>query len=130
MSNPFDPVNTNNPAATEKTAVFPEEVLFRRLKAPIRYMEDDFYFANERLPEGPHGKELLPDSDLLKALHAYCSDFYASATTEHGKLDWMSMDETALLAIGILLEEAAAESLGETGDMVFVEGENVDKGGP
>lgn len=34
------------------------------------------------------------------------------------------MDETALLAMGILLEEAAAEALGETGDLVFVEGDD------
>lgn len=93
-------------------------------------MEDDFYFANEKLPEDANdGKGLLPDSDLLKAVHAYSSDFYASTTTEHGKVDWSSMDETALLAIGILLEEAAAEALGETGDMVFVEGEKVQKNG-
>lgn len=35
------------------------------------------------------------------------------------------MDETALLAFGILLEETAAEVLGETGGMAFVEGEVV-----
>ena len=33
------------------------------------------------------------------------------------------MDETALLAMGILLEETVKRSLGDTGDMVFVEGE-------
>ena len=36
------------------------------------------------------------------------------------------MDETALLAMGILLEEAAKEILGESGDLVFVEGDEVD----
>ena len=35
------------------------------------------------------------------------------------------MDETALIALGILLEETAKESLEETGDMVFVEGEEI-----
>lgn len=35
------------------------------------------------------------------------------------------MDETALIAMGILLEEAAKESLGETGDMALVEGEEI-----
>ena len=34
------------------------------------------------------------------------------------------MDETALLAMGILIEEAAKESLGETGDLTFTEGED------
>ena len=35
------------------------------------------------------------------------------------------MEETALLAVGILLEEAAEHILGETGDMVLVEGEEI-----
>ena len=36
------------------------------------------------------------------------------------------MDETALLAMGILLEEAGGVALGETGDLVFVEEEGED----
>ncbi|EEP77381.1 conserved hypothetical protein [Uncinocarpus reesii 1704] len=35
------------------------------------------------------------------------------------------MDETALIALGILLEETAVEALGTTGDMVFVEGAEI-----
>lgn len=31
------------------------------------------------------------------------------------------MDETALIALGILVEETAREILGETGDLVFTE---------
>lgn len=34
------------------------------------------------------------------------------------------MDETALLAMGILVEELANEALGDTGDLVLVEGES------
>jgi hypothetical protein len=33
------------------------------------------------------------------------------------------LDETALLALGILAEELCQEILGDTGDMVFTEGE-------
>jgi len=33
------------------------------------------------------------------------------------------MDETALLAMGILFEEAAAEALGKTGDLALLEGD-------
>jgi hypothetical protein len=33
------------------------------------------------------------------------------------------MDETALLAMGILMEEVCRETLGVTGDLVFTEGE-------
>lgn len=34
------------------------------------------------------------------------------------------MDETALIAFGILMEETAREILGETGDFAFVEAAN------
>jgi hypothetical protein len=100
----------------------PDEVLFKQKNAPIRYEEDDVYWADEKLP--PNVK--LPDSDLLKALHVYASDFYANATDKN-KRDWRSLDETALLALGILLEEAAAEALGEAGDVVFTEAEDEDE---
>lgn len=35
------------------------------------------------------------------------------------------MDETALLALGILIEEMAKEELGETGDLALVEGQEL-----
>ncbi|KAK2767563.1 hypothetical protein FQN54_003721 [Arachnomyces sp. PD_36] len=101
--------------------LLPEEVLFRRQDAPTRFAENDVYFANESIPAG----NSLPDSDLLKAIHTYTSDFYDNATANRGRTDWRSMDETALIAMGILLEEAATESLGETGDLAFVEGEEI-----
>ncbi|KDB25611.1 hypothetical protein H109_02572 [Trichophyton interdigitale MR816] len=99
-------------------AVTPEEVLFRKQNAPVRYMENDFYFANENIPED----QPLPDSDLLKAIHAYTSDLYANKTVDRGQSAWRSMDETALIALGFLLEETAVEALEETGDMALVEG--------
>ena len=101
---------------------------------------------------------LLPDSDLLKAIHSYASDFYAAAAAaatttttiqkssseiyrlHHRKKkeeekkksqrdvsygDYQTLDETALIALGILLDETAAEILGDNGDLVFVEGEAV-----
>lgn len=97
----------------------PDQVLFSRANAPVRYEETDTYFAHRHLPSGVR----LPDSDLLKAIHAYASDFYGSGMLGDCELDWGSMDETALMAIGILLEEAAAAKLGKTGDLAFVEGE-------
>lgn len=106
----------------------PEEVLFSRKHAPQRYAENDIYFAHEKLPEG--GRDILPDSDLLKAVHGYASHFYEALGLRHdprgrasaGRVDERSMDETALLAFGILLEEAARNSLGKNGDLVFTEG--------
>lgn len=65
----------------------------------------------------------LPESDLLKALHCYVSDFYSRNTTDGGADDWKSLDDTALIALGILMEEAAGLSM--TGDLVFVEGEQI-----
>lgn len=38
--------------------------------------------------------------------------------------DWKSMDETALLAMGILMEEMGRDVLGGGGDMVFTEGDD------
>lgn len=68
----------------------------------------------------------MPDSELLKAVHAYTSDFYSIRTEDKGKCDFRSLDETALIALGVLLEEISGQVLGETGDMVLVEPEVYD----
>lgn len=62
----------------------------------------------------------MPDSDLLKAVHAYAAGFYGRTgrTAAFG-----SLDETALIAVGVLLEEWGEAVLGETGHEVFLEGE-------
>ncbi|KAK2746660.1 hypothetical protein FQN57_003004 [Myotisia sp. PD_48] len=102
-------------------ALTPDELLFRRSTAPIRYMENDHYFANKEIPLD----QSLPDSDLLKAIHLYTSELYEYNTDDKGLSAWRSMDETALIALGFLLEELSTDALEETGDMVFVEGEEV-----
>lgn len=100
-------------------------MLFRRKDAPERYAEHDIYYAHERdLPRG--GREVLPESDLLKAIHGYSSRFYGAMDRDRRhpdvrNLDGSSMDETALLAFGILLEEAGKDNLGRRGDLVFTE---------
>ncbi|KAH8596378.1 hypothetical protein B0O99DRAFT_593698 [Bisporella sp. PMI_857] len=104
--------------SSSTVAAAPETVLFRKKNAPTRYVESDFYFANEQSPMAN-----LPDSDLLKAIHCYTSDYYSRATTGNGSTDWRSMNETALLALAILLEESSRDILGQSGDMVFMEGE-------
>ena len=108
----------------------PEEYLLRRTRIGIpgeavdeaaRVTDVVSNNSKERLP--------LPDSDTLKAIHAYAADFYRACNgyrmgNDHhyeGGLDSRSMDETALLAVGFLLEEAVREALGENGDMAFVE---------
>ena len=112
--------STRDTQTSSNLPIPPEEVLFRRIGAPERDIHDDFYWADRHLT----AKQMLPDSDLLKALHAYAADFYG-AMGEDGEVMFRSMDETALLAVGMLIEEAAEEVLGSTGDMVFVEGERI-----
>jgi len=107
--------------STTLTAVPPDEVLFRRQGAPVRYDEDDIYDAGRQLPAGVS----LPESDLLKVIHAYVADFY-DRSVDDNKSDVKSMDETALLAMGVLLEEAAAGALGPTGDLALVESPSED----
>lgn len=111
--------STRDTASSSTVRIPPEEVLFRSRGAPQRYEETDFYWANEKLPL--QGAE-LPDSDLLKAVHAYASNFYGR---KGGKADFRSLDETALMAVGVLLEEWADDLLGNGGEGVFVEGEAV-----
>jgi hypothetical protein len=95
----------------------PDEVLFKQANAPIRYEETDYYFANERLPLG----QQLPTGELLTALHAYVSKLYSRTEIPEMERVWKCMDETALIAFGILVEETVREVLGETGDLAFTE---------
>lgn len=82
----------------------------------------DVYFADENLRQD----QILPESELLKAVHAYASDLYSMRGADKGKCDFRSLDETALISLGVLLEEAAVEVLGDTGDMVLTEPEGFD----
>lgn len=92
-------------------------MLFKRLNAPTRFEETDYYFANSKLPP----EQKLPDGDLLIALHAYVSKLYSRTQEPGNQKVWKCMDETALIAFGILMEEAAKEVIGETGDLALVE---------
>lgn len=114
------PSKYRDTASHSTTSVPPEEVLFRRKGAPVRYEEDDIYFANRHLKPD----QGLPDSDLLKTIHTYASDFYAATTADEDGEEFRSLDETALIAMGILLEEAAKEAVGESGFLAFLEPSN------
>lgn len=119
---------------TFKKPLTPEEVLFDDSRAPARYEEYDIYFANEReLPHG--GRGVLPENDGLKAIHEYSSSSYTrpedlcSASSTMGEprsASLKSMDETALIAFGILMEESARHLLGRKGHEAFVVNENSD----
>ncbi|KAJ5500130.1 hypothetical protein PEX1_043490 [Penicillium expansum] len=99
----------------------PEELLYRKQNIPAESTEEKIYFAHENLPSD----QALPNSDLLETIHAYAADYYEYATADNGKDDHQTMDETALLAVGILIEEMAKEELGETGDLALVEGQEL-----
>ena len=101
-------------------------MLFRSRRAPTRYEENDIYWADRHI--SPDQK--LPESGLLKALHAYASDFYEKTTSIQAGSSYESMDGSALIALGVLLEELCKEKLGETGDLAFVEGELSDTEDP
>ena len=104
LSHPQPPRNANRDTTSHSLTPIPaEEVLFRLEGAPVRYEENDIYFADRHLDQR-NELQRLPDSDLSKALHAYVSDFYAAIGDG---VDFVSLDETALLALGILVEEAA-----------------------
>ena len=105
------------PTATQQP-LRPDEVLFRSKNAPTRYEESDYYFAHLKLSSD----QKLPSGELLGALHAYISNFYAKSHVQVDSKVFKSMDETALIALGILMEETAKSELGETGDFAFVEG--------
>ncbi|KAF2034651.1 hypothetical protein EK21DRAFT_48020, partial [Setomelanomma holmii] len=104
-------------AKASKQPLRPDEVLFKQSNAPIRYEETDYYFAHEKMPEG----QQLPSGDLLSGIHAYISKLYSRTASPETEKIWKCMDETALIAFGILLEETAKEIIGETGDLAFTE---------
>ncbi|KAF1942673.1 hypothetical protein EJ02DRAFT_321747, partial [Clathrospora elynae] len=100
-----------------KKALRPDEVLFKQENAPVRYEETDYYHAHANLP----ADQQLPSGDLLNALHAYISNLYSNTRDSETREAWKFMDETALIALGILMEETARGVLGETGDLAFTE---------
>ncbi|POS86982.1 hypothetical protein EPUL_002579 [Erysiphe pulchra] len=109
---------TRDTSSSTRVPLPPEHVLFRSKNAPTRFAEYDIYFENER-----NDVSDLPDSDLLKALHAYTADFYSNSTSNKGITDWKSLDGTALIALGILTEELIKDIIGETGDLALTEGQ-------
>lgn len=126
-------LDSSTTSSSFSTRLRPEEVLLRRVNAPVE-IPYDYYDADQKLSTTT---QRLPDSALLKDIHAYVSDYYEVTTSMEGTygeqkaaVDFKSFDETALLAMGILLEEVCKEALGENGDMVFSESTGYDRGLP
>ncbi|KKA29603.1 hypothetical protein TD95_000704 [Thielaviopsis punctulata] len=129
-------------ATSRSNVLTPQEALFRRTEAPSLFAEYDLYNAHTRMLPADTTAGVLPSSELLTGIHAYASTFYEAlgTTTQNGRrgrkrehfrhdinVNECSLDETALLAFGVLLEEAGRELLGRTGEMVFTEGQKVER---
>ena len=95
----------------------PGEALFRSSGAPTHYIESGIYDQEHTLTKD----EILPAPDLLKAIHSYSADFYAKTADAQADLSYQSLDGSALLALGILLEESCNVMLGGTGDLALLE---------
>lgn len=76
----------------------PDEVLARRREA----------HAEGEARIDVMDSDQLPQSDLLQCIHQYASDYYDATEVDGFKF----MDETALLAMGVLMEEQMREYLG------------------
>jgi hypothetical protein len=113
-----DPIRRRNGRGR---AIKPDEVLYRARNAPERFEETDPYFAHKDLPE-----QSLPSRDLLSAVHLYMANFYERSQPGNQRMQKF-MNETALIALGILIEESAREELGETGDIVFTEAAEIEE---
>jgi hypothetical protein len=105
----------------------PEAILLEEEGVPSEYRGDDIERVYEKWYQDLPPQLSHPDSDLLHAIHAYVADFYS--VMPNGECGIKSMDGTALLAMGILLEEMAAEVIGETGQLAFLESERMYRGG-
>lgn len=101
----------------------PDEVLFKKNNAPTRFEETDYYYAHRNLP--PH--QSLPSGELLTAIHAYVSKLYSRMQDDGAEKIWRSMDETALIAFGILMEESVKEVIGDSGDLALTEAARSDE---
>lgn len=97
-------------------AIPPEEALIRRPHYLNNKLKGEPYFAHEHLPR----KTRLPSPDILTAIHAHAADFF-KYSMKISKPVYQSMDESALLAFGILAEELAKEKFGAVGHRVLLD---------
>lgn len=94
-------------------AIPPDEVLLAQsqtgIKIPIRHRE-------EFPKDAP-----LPLAELLKAIHYYASKRVSKLPSEDKIALERSLDETALLGFGVMVEELADSYIDENGVDIFVE---------
>lgn len=144
------------PVKSRNTRLAPEEALFRSAGAPPRYEETDTYFAHADLPKDtlpsselvkavhhyasryyealperverqrrqePKGRRETRGKQRGRQIQQPEKDYKPNRRL----IDERSMDETALLAFGILLEEAGRAVLGRNGALVLTEAAGEDE---
>ncbi|KAJ6104667.1 hypothetical protein N7523_010987 [Penicillium sp. IBT 18751x] len=111
-------------SSTQK-CIAPMDHLFRR---PVHWnnkVKGEPYLKTDKLPpDNPTDRKMkyprnrFPDNDLLTAMHAYAADKYILGH-ERGRKNrnFVSFNESALLAFGILIEELSRSAIGPSGDI-------------
>lgn len=121
------------------TPLSPEEILYQRKTIQKRFdsfeaFERAYFDAQSSATDPRTGETRLPDSDLLVAIFEYARQFYASieesteGERERGMECWGSLNGSALIAMGILLEEMCKAELGVTSGLAMMEGARADLG--
>lgn len=105
-------VNDDRPRS--RFSALPNHALAQRLNVPV----DAIPVPDTDSVNG----ETLPRSDLLNAIHGYTSNLFHQRATDgqHNGL-MRSMDESALLTLGMLVEELASEVIGTSGHLMLAE---------
>jgi len=122
--------NRNRPLEPNEALFHPNETKFMAAHFPggmpdeeeFELKSHELYSWTRSLP--PDLK--LPDGELLEDIHTYASDFFG-AHPEMSKM-FRSMDETALVALAVLMEELMSEALGTDGDLALLEAKGEDVG--
>ncbi|KAJ5145278.1 hypothetical protein N7448_002670 [Penicillium atrosanguineum] len=111
-------------SSTQK-CIAPMDHLFKR---PVHWnnkVKGEPYLKTDKLPpDNPMDRKMkyprnrFPDNDLLTAMHAYAADKYILGH-ERGRKNrnFVSFNESALLAFGILIEELSRSAVGPSGDI-------------
>ncbi|KAF2665987.1 hypothetical protein BT63DRAFT_427771 [Microthyrium microscopicum] len=124
--------DTANPLNTE-ALFYPDELLWRMknqksndtgTEQEYQEAEDSFYRDYDAYTTELLQHVAIPDGDLLEALHTYASDFYDTKTDMHGI--YFQLDGSALIALGVLVEEMARQDLGDEGDLALTEARGED----
>lgn len=118
---PYYPDHRNRPS-TQMNPIPPDVSDLHKALA-----KDTDHLSQEHITPDPN----LPKMELVKALHAYASNFYAYAIPSGGEIDYCSMDASALIVMAKLLETTVETIIGNTGDLAFTERAGFEEnGGP